>query len=127
MSISKILLPTALDIAISVFHFFATISDERRSGMLVPPANIVSAMMTGGMPSTVANHKPLSTRPLLNMMINRIEIENVTTYNHGFFSRLGKILSNIISIQCIIFPIHHSFFSITSSSCLKFSSICSMV
>lgn len=102
INISKILLHTALETAISAFHFFATMSDERRSGILVPHARIVNAMITGGIPNTVANHNPLSTNHLLNIIINKIDIEKVNQYNHGFFSKFGNNLSNTISIQCII-------------------------
>ena len=77
INISKILLPTALDTAISAFPFLATINDDRRSGILVPHANTVNAMTTGGIPKTVANHNPLSTNPLLKTIINKIEIVNV--------------------------------------------------
>lgn len=62
----------------SACHFLATIIEARRSGTLVPPAKIVNAIITGGIPRAVANQTPLSTRNLLKIIINSIDRAKVT-------------------------------------------------
>ncbi len=98
MRMSKVLLPTALLTAMSPLFCLATMRDASRSGTDVPPARIVRAMMTSGIPTLWAKRIASSTSAQLRPIMRRMEIVNVSQNRWGLFSRSGKIRARVLSI-----------------------------
>lgn len=72
-SMSKILVPIALEMVIPPLFCLAIIINEIRLGILVPAAKIVRPIITAGVPSISAEKKVLSTKIQLRAAIKVIE------------------------------------------------------